>query len=150
FRGGQLAVSDAAVQFYQNQNGRLTMTTPLVLGEITIHPVIEQEGTFFDALSFFPKLSKELLDENRAWLQPEFIDVQDNLVLCIQSFVIKTPRHNILIDACVGNHKPRPARPVWHILDSDRFETGVEPAGLNVNDIDYVMCTHLHTDHVGW
>ena len=65
------------------------MTTPLVLGDITINPVIEQQGAFFDALSFFPKLSKELLDENRAWLQPEFIDDQDNLVLCIQSFVIK-------------------------------------------------------------
>ena len=23
-------------------------------------------------------------------------------------------------------------------------------AGLSVGDIDYVMCTHLHVDHVGW
>ena len=67
------------------------MTTPLVLGEITIHPVVEQQGAFFDALSFFPNLSKEVLDENRNWLRPEFIDAQDRLVLCIQSFVIKTP-----------------------------------------------------------
>ena len=79
------------------------MITPLALGEITIHPVVEQQGAFFDALGFFPKLTKELLEENRAWLQPEFVDVQDRLVLCIQSFVIKTPRHNILIDACVGS-----------------------------------------------
>ena len=34
------------------------MTTSLALGEITIHPVIEQQGAFFDALSFFPKLAK--------------------------------------------------------------------------------------------
>ena len=34
------------------------MTTPLVLGDITIHPVIEQQGAFFDALSFFPKLKQ--------------------------------------------------------------------------------------------
>src|SRR6516164_11126992 len=126
------------------------MTTPLVLGEITIHPVVEQQGAFFDALSFFPNLSKEVLDENRNWLRPEFIDAQDRLVLCIQSFVIKTPRHNILIDACVGNHKPRPTRPFWNMLNSDRFEKGLAVAGLTVDDIDYVMCTHLHTDHVGW
>lgn len=126
------------------------MITPLALGEIAVHPVVEQQGAFFDALSFFPKLTKELLDENRAWLQPEFIDGQSRLVLCIQSFVIKTARHNILIDACVGNHKPRPARPFWNMLDSDRFEKGLAAAGLGVNDIDYVMCTHLHTDHVGW
>jgi glyoxylase-like metal-dependent hydrolase (beta-lactamase superfamily II) len=71
-------------------------------------------------------------------------------VLCIQSFVIKTPRHNILIDACVGNHKPRPTRPFWNMLNSDRFEKGLAAADLTVNDIDFVMCTHLHTDHVGW
>ena len=23
-------------------------------------------------------------------------------------------------------------------------------AGLKVEDIDYVLCTHLHVDHVGW
>src|SRR5246127_5081647 len=143
--------SDAAVPYYQDtKNGRLTMTTPLVLGEISIHPVIEQQGAFFDALSFFPKLTKELLDENRSWLQPEFIDAQDRLVFCIQSFVIKPPRHNILIDACVGNHKPRPARPFWNMLNSDRFEKGLAAAGLTVNDVDYVTCPHLHTDHVGW
>jgi glyoxylase-like metal-dependent hydrolase (beta-lactamase superfamily II) len=126
------------------------MTTPLALGEITIHPVVEQQGAFFDALSFFPKLTKNVLEENRSWLQPEFVDAEDRLVLCIQSFVIKTHRHNILIDACVGNHKPRPTRPFWNMLNSDRFEKGLAAAGLGLNDIDYVMCTHLHTDHVGW
>ena len=126
------------------------MSTPLTLRDITIHPVVEQQGAFFDALSFFPKLSKELLDENRSWLRPEFVDVQDRLVLCIQSFFIKTPHQNILIDACVGNHKPRPTRPFWNMLNIDRFEKGLADAGLTVNDIDYVMCTHLHTDHVGW
>lgn len=126
------------------------MTTSLTLGEIAIHPVVEQQGAFFDAKSFFPKLTKDVLEENRSWLQPEFVDAQDRLVLCIQSFVIKTPRHNILIDACVGNHKPRPTRPFWHMLNSDRFEKGLAAADLTVNDIDFVMCTHLHTDHVGW
>jgi glyoxylase-like metal-dependent hydrolase (beta-lactamase superfamily II) len=36
------------------------------------------------------------------------------------------------------------------MLNSDRFEKGLAAAGLTVNDIDFVMCTHLHTDHVGW
>ena len=101
-------------------------------------------------MGFFPKLTKELLDENRSWLQPAFVDPADKLMLCIQSFVIKTPHHNILVDACVGNHKSRPTRPFWHMMNSDRFEKGLAAAGLTVNDIDYVMCTHLHTDHVGW
>jgi glyoxylase-like metal-dependent hydrolase (beta-lactamase superfamily II) len=126
------------------------MTTPITLKDITIHPVIEQQGGYFDVLGFFPALSRELLDENRSWLQPTFIDAADKLVLCIQSFVIKTPHHNILVDACVGNHKKRPTRPFWNMMNSDRFEQGLAAIGLSVNDIDYVMCTHLHGDHVGW
>ncbi len=127
------------------------MTTAIALADTTIYPVVEQQGPFFDVFEFFPTLTKELLEENRAWLQPTFIDpASGNLVLCVQSFVIKTPGHNILIDSCVGNDKPRPARPFWNMMKSNRFEQGLAAAGLTVNDIDYVMCTHLHVDHVGW
>lgn len=122
----------------------------ITLKDITIHPVVEQQGPFFDALGFFPALTEAMLEENRSWLSPTFVDADNKLVLCIQSFVIKTPHHNILIDACVGNHKPRPTRPFWHMMNSDRFEKALGAAGLAFGDIDYVMCTHLHTDHVGW
>jgi len=47
---------------------------PLALDDITIHPVVEQQGAFFEALPFFPKPTKELLDENRSRLQPTLID----------------------------------------------------------------------------
>src|SRR5439155_19355094 len=115
-----------------------SMTTAIKLHDITVHPVVEQQGPFFDVMEFFPTLTKELLEENRSWLQPAFIDpVSGRLVLCIQSFVIKTPHHNILIDSCVGNDKPRPARPFWHMMKNDRFEQGLADAGLSVNDIRY-------------
>jgi glyoxylase-like metal-dependent hydrolase (beta-lactamase superfamily II) len=126
------------------------MTAPIALQDITIHPVVEQQGAWFDALEFFPTLTREVLEEHRSWLAPACLDANGRLVLCIQSFVIKTPQHNILIDSCVGNHKPRSARPFWNMLDSDRFEKGLVATGLGVDDIDYVMCTHLHVDHVGW
>jgi glyoxylase-like metal-dependent hydrolase (beta-lactamase superfamily II) len=128
------------------------MPAPITLSNVTIHAVVEQPRcTDFRVMEFFPALTTELLDENRAWLVPTFLDATDNgLVLCIQSFVIKTPHQNILVDACVGNHKPRPARPFWNMMNSDRFENELAATGLTVNDIDYVMCTHLHGDHVGW
>jgi glyoxylase-like metal-dependent hydrolase (beta-lactamase superfamily II) len=91
-----------------------------------------------------------MLDENRSWLQPSFIDAGGGVVLCIQGFVIKTRHHTILVDTCVGNHKSRPTRPFWNMMDSDKFEKALAGAGLTVDDIDYVMCTHLHGDHVGW
>jgi hypothetical protein len=109
------------------------MTRAITLKDITVYPVVEQQGPFFDVMEFFPTLTKELLNENRSWLEPTFIDpASGRLVLCVQSFVIKTPRHNILIDSCVGNHKLRPARPFWNMMNSDRFEKGLAAAGLTV------------------
>jgi glyoxylase-like metal-dependent hydrolase (beta-lactamase superfamily II) len=125
--------------------------TTITLKDITIHPVVEQQAPFFNALEFFPTLTKEVLEENQTWLKPTFIDPASGLlVLCVQGFVIRTPQLNILVDSCVGNHKPRPARPFWNMMNSDRFEKNLAAIGLTVNDIDYVMCTHLHVDHVGW
>ena len=72
------------------------MTTQIKLGNLTIHRIVEQEGPFFDVLKFFPTLTKELLEENRAWLQPRFVDAADQLMLCIQSYLVRTPHHNIL------------------------------------------------------
>jgi glyoxylase-like metal-dependent hydrolase (beta-lactamase superfamily II) len=125
--------------------------TAIALDDITVHPVIEQQGAFFDALEFFPTLTRAQLDENRSWLEPAFLEpATGKLVFCVQSFLIRTPRHTILVDSCVGNHKPRPARPFWNMMTSDRFERSLAATGVTVNDIDYVMCTHLHVDHVGW
>jgi glyoxylase-like metal-dependent hydrolase (beta-lactamase superfamily II) len=120
------------------------------IGSTTIHRIVEQEGPFFEAMKFFPDITKELLDQNRGWLQPRFLDARDQLMLCIQSYIVKTPHHTIMIDSCVGNHKPRPTRPFWHMMNSDRYEKNLAASGFGVDDIDFVMCTHLHTDHVGW
>jgi glyoxylase-like metal-dependent hydrolase (beta-lactamase superfamily II) len=127
----------------------LPMSLAHSLDGITIHRIIEQEGPFFDALEFFPDLTDELLAENR-WLQPDYIDAGGRLILCVQSYLVRTPHHTILVDTCVGNHKPRPRRPFWDMMSSDRYEEGLAATKLTVDEIDYVMCTHLHVDHVGW
>ena len=127
-------------------------TTTFKIGDITIHRIVEQEGPFFNPLEFFPTLTPEVLEENRGWMtEGGYLDRQSGqLVLCIQSYLVQTPHHNILIDSCVGNHKPRPTRPFWNMLNTDRFEKGLAGTGVSVDQIDYVMCTHLHVDHVGW
>ena len=78
------------------------------------------------------------------------LDDNDVLILCFQSYVVKTPHHTILIDSCIGNDKPRPGRPKWNMKTDDTYMRGLAAAGISVDDIDYVMCTHLHVDHVGW
>jgi glyoxylase-like metal-dependent hydrolase (beta-lactamase superfamily II) len=127
------------------------MSLKFSVGDLTIDRIIEQETTFFPALELFPTLTPDLLAQNRDWMRKAgAIDAEDVLILCFQSYVVRTPHHTILIDSCIGNHKPRPLRPKWHQKSDDSFMGGLKTAGLSVEDIDFVMCTHLHVDHVGW
>ena len=121
------------------------------VGDLTIHRAIEQEVPFFPALELLPQLTLEVLAENRAWLrQAKAMNEADVLILCFQSYIVRTPHHTILIDSCIGNDKPRPGRPNWHMKSDDTYMRALSAAGITPADIDYVMCTHLHVDHVGW
>ena len=91
-----------------------------------------------------------MLDENRSWMEPAALDPAGMAVLCFQSYVVKTPHHTILVDACIGNDKSFPHRPTWHRKSDSNWMQALKAAGVTVDDIDIVMCTHLHGDHVGW
>ena len=127
------------------------MSLNFAAGDLTIHRIIEQETTFLPALDMFPALTENLLAHNRDWLRKAgAIDADDMLILCFQSYVVRTPHHTILIDSCIGNDKPRPLRPKWNMKTDDTYLRALKAAGFSVADIDFVMCTHLHVDHVGW
>jgi glyoxylase-like metal-dependent hydrolase (beta-lactamase superfamily II) len=127
------------------------MSLKLAVGDLTIHRIVEQETTFLPALELLPGLTPDLLAENRAWMrEASAIDAAGVLILCFQSYIVKTPHHTILVDSCIGNDKPRPLRPKWNMKTDNTYMRALATAGFSVDDIDYVMCTHLHVDHVGW
>src|SRR5262245_13665022 len=126
------------------------MTLRFTAGDMTIHRIIEMEGEFLPALDMIAGLTPDVLAENRGWMRPTALDDKDVLQLCFQSYIVRTPHHTILVDSCIGNDKPRPRRPAWNMKTDDIFMRGLATAGFSVNDIDYVMCTHMHVDHVGW
>jgi glyoxylase-like metal-dependent hydrolase (beta-lactamase superfamily II) len=127
------------------------MSLKFTVGDLTIHRIIEQETTFLPALEMLPGLTPDLLAENRPWMrEASAIDAQDVLILCFQSYIVKTPHHTILVDSCIGNDKPRPLRPEWNMKTDDTYMRALAAADFSVGDIDFVMCTHLHVDHVGW
>ncbi len=119
------------------------------LGDLTIHRLVELVEPFSRALNLMPGLTQELLDENRHWLEPHSLAPGDFFILTMQSYIVRTPHHTILVDSCLGNHKPR-SHPSWNMKTDDNFMRALAAANLTVEDIDYVMCTHLHSDHVGW
>jgi glyoxylase-like metal-dependent hydrolase (beta-lactamase superfamily II) len=127
------------------------MTTRIDLGDVVIHRIVEDVAPFVDFLAFFPSFGADALAAHASWLQPRGYDpVTGKIVITFQSYLIVTPHHKILIDTCVGNDKARPSRPMWHKLSSDRYLRNLAAAGVHVDDIDYVCCTHLHGDHTGW
>lgn len=125
--------------------------TQYPLGQIVIHRIVESICTGFDPLGFFPGTTPEDWARHRRWMEPRALDpVSGNLVLPIQAFLVRTRHHTILVDTCVGDHKPRPLRPFWHMQKLNTFLPRLAAAGVRPEEVDYVMCTHLHWDHVGW
>lgn len=98
----------------------------------------------------FGNVTPEILARHRARLGPRLIEPgTDRLLLSFHSYLIRTPHHTILVDTCNGNHKHRPSMPAWHMLDTP-YLANLARLGVAPEDVDYVMCTHLHADHVGW
>src|SRR6185312_5860831 len=71
------------------------------------------------------------------------------LITSIHSWLVRTGKYTVLIDACSGNHKPRPGMPRFDMLNTQYLDR-LRKAGVQPEEIDFVMCTHLHVDHVGW
>jgi glyoxylase-like metal-dependent hydrolase (beta-lactamase superfamily II) len=123
----------------------------LSLGAVEIHRVVEQVGAFFPRKAFFPGLTDDIYAANQHWLEPLHFEAgTGNVMLTIQSWIVKTAHHTILVDTCCGNDKHRPNRPQWHMQKLDTYMKNLKAVGLTPDDIDFVMCTHLHGDHVGW
>ena len=128
------------------------MRTRFEFGDIRIDRIVELECPIRPILTFLPSLTPEQLAENRGWMREAgALDDQDGLVLCFQSYVIRTPHHTILVDTCIGNDKDRTSiHPRFHRKSDASYLQALAQAGLQPADIDIVLCTHLHVDHVGW
>jgi glyoxylase-like metal-dependent hydrolase (beta-lactamase superfamily II) len=124
---------------------------PRQLGNISLARILEKEEPTFEPTKLIPKATPEALAPYRAWLEPKALDPATGLfVLPVQSFVARTRHHNILIDACLGEDKTVRWHEPWHKMQGLSFLRDLAALGLRPEDIHYVMCTHLHGDHVGW
>lgn len=118
------------------------------IGEIKIARVVEMEGPMMRPTDLLPAVTSEILDAHRSWLEPHFLSSDGIFIMSIQSFVVRTDQHAILVDTCVGNDKQRNV-PAWSNLNLP-YLRDLSVAGYAAEDIDVVLCTHLHVDHVGW
>jgi len=118
------------------------------IGEIAVARVVENEGPFAQVDFLLPDFSAAILEEH-SWLRPNFVDAENRVMMSFHSYVLRTPRCVIFVDGCAGNDKERPLRPMWHRQQLP-FLDRLAQAGVRPEEIDFVFCTHLHADHVGW
>ncbi len=124
---------------------------PKNIGAITIQRVGEHMSMPLTATRLCGGMSSEIIAHGKKSLDRCFFgDGPDEIVLGFHSFVIQSKGRTILVDTCHGNDKQRQA-PIDYAggLKLD-YLGNLAQAGLTTDDIDIVLCTHLHFDHVGW
>jgi glyoxylase-like metal-dependent hydrolase (beta-lactamase superfamily II) len=124
--------------------------TALTVGDVTVTKVVELDRSSFEIGAMLPESTPERIAAQRDWMGPELLDPATGVhKACIQSYVLRTPWHTVVIDTCVGNDKPRDGVPAWH-MRRGTYLSDLAAAGVKPEDVDMVICTHLHVDHVGW
>ena len=122
----------------------------LRFGDLFVDRLVESEGLSFYPAYLLPDAEDKAVAKEKGWLAPCFIDLESGrLIMSVHTYVIQTSRHVVLVDTCVGNDKNRASTPQWH-QQKTPWLNQLKSMGIARQQVDFVLCTHLHVDHVGW
>ncbi|MGE0221340.1 MBL fold metallo-hydrolase [Mycolicibacterium sp.] len=124
------------------------MTGRVRLGRATLTRAVELRAQV--RTSLFGQTPADAWPDNAELLEPLFWDRgADEWKIAIQTWVIQVDGLTVLVDTGAGNDRDRPHMPPLHRL-STGYLAELAAAGVRPEDVDVVINTHLHTDHVGW
>ncbi|MGW1200313.1 MBL fold metallo-hydrolase [Streptomyces sp. NPDC002536] len=122
----------------------------ITLGAVEVTRVVEWHAPMGPVAAAFPGLTADKWREHASWLVPDFWDPeQDAFAVNVQTWVLRSGGTTVLVDTGVGNDKERPYMPAWTHMRTGYLER-LAAAGVRPEDVDVVVNTHLHPDHVGW
>jgi glyoxylase-like metal-dependent hydrolase (beta-lactamase superfamily II) len=126
------------------------MAKTLDLNGVTLTRAFEWLEHLMTREELIPDSDRAEWETNRSWLVPDFWNPEtDTAWMASQVVVVKSSGKTILIDTGIGNFKSRPQVPPFDNLQTDFLAT-LRSAGAEPADVDIVINTHLHADHVGW
>jgi glyoxylase-like metal-dependent hydrolase (beta-lactamase superfamily II) len=117
------------------------------VGEVTITRVVEL-WDFQDNINMtMPDATAEEVVAME-WLHPHYATPDGKQRMNFQGFVVQAPGRVIVVDSCIGAGRQRDFDVFCDLPEG--FLEDLESLGISRHDVDTVMCTHLHFDHVGW
>jgi len=120
------------------------------IGDVKITRIIESESAW-PGTWLLPDATADRVKQERSgksWLS-DFTDEAGKFRLSIHALVLESQGKRIIVDTCIGNDKIRKSNPEWSNLKLP-FMDDLKAAGFTADQVDHVVCTHLHVDHVGW
>ncbi len=115
------------------------------IGDVTVTRVVELSSSSIGNL-ILPQATVDQIDTIE-WIGP-FVDEKRRLLMSFHSLIVESLGQTIVVDTCIGNDKSR-GYPKWNDLQTD-FLSDFAQAGFGISQVDTVLCTHMHVDHVGW
>jgi len=115
------------------------------IGDVRISKVLEQQVAL-PAEGLIANVDAERMRQHASWLKPHFMTDDGEIELSIHALVVESAGKTIVVDTCMGNDRKLP-------MDLGPLDTAFLSELEKVvarEDVDFVMCTHLHFDHVGW
>jgi glyoxylase-like metal-dependent hydrolase (beta-lactamase superfamily II) len=124
------------------------VTDTVRIGRAAVTRVVETRVEM--RTSLFAATPPEAWQDDADLLAPAFWDAQtDQWKIAMQTWVVQVDGLTVLVDTGVGNDRDRPNMPPMDHLDTD-FLGALRAAGVVPAEVDVVVNTHLHVDHVGW
>ncbi|MFE6050448.1 MBL fold metallo-hydrolase [Kitasatospora sp. NPDC056446] len=121
----------------------------IVVGNVEIIRVLEYQGPFAPAARIVPGLDEQAWADGDAVPAPEHYDpASGSYIGALQTWVVRSAGRTVLVDTGVGDGRERPGTPMFHRREGHFPE--LLAAGVRPEDVDAVVNTHLHADHVGW
>ncbi|HEY8983192.1 MAG TPA: MBL fold metallo-hydrolase [Streptomyces sp.] len=121
----------------------------IVLGDVEVLRIVEWRGPFIPGAEMVPGVGAEVWKENEGWLVPDHWEPDGGrVVVALQTWVLRSAGRTVLVDTGVGHGRERPSSPLFHHWQGN-LPTLLAGAGIHPDDVDVVVNTHLHVDHVG-
>ena len=82
------------------------------------------------------------------WSKRVAADEQNRIVLGLNSVVVRTGKHTVVIETGIGNKESPKMREI--LRNKEQLPQSLAAAGVKFEEVDFVINTHLHFDHCGW